>query len=222
MKCANMYGSLFFLLLAKRIFHDNKSQTRESLDGPRGIGIGKKVDQLGRKVWDSKQVDYEQSPIFPQGQQSERNAGARENHPTREEATRGGEREGKIGDYSQSSKQGKVLFFLSLERHVVNGAFCVAGQQQGEDSGFQGQVSGQVPDVWKHMLYRFSHRMDHLCMKKFWSVFLFRRWVFLRILQKSEVCSKLFSVNAYVHMLESQKAQDTSTDLVPNKEFEEG
>ena len=26
---------------------------------------------------------------------------------------------------------------------------------------------------------------------------------FLRILQKSEVCSKLFSVNTYVHMLES-------------------
>ena len=29
-------------------------------------------------------IDYEQSPIFPQGQQSERNASARENHPTRE------------------------------------------------------------------------------------------------------------------------------------------
>ena len=38
-------------------------------------------------------IDYEQSPIFPQGQQSERNASARENHPTREQATRGGERE---------------------------------------------------------------------------------------------------------------------------------
>ena len=34
-------------------------------------------------------LDYEQSPIFPQGQQSERNASARENHPTREKATRG-------------------------------------------------------------------------------------------------------------------------------------
>ena len=31
-------------------------------------------------------VDYEQSPIFPQGQQSDRNASARENHPTREKA----------------------------------------------------------------------------------------------------------------------------------------
>ena len=38
-------------------------------------------------------LDYEQSPIFPQGQQSVRNASARENHPTREKATRGGERE---------------------------------------------------------------------------------------------------------------------------------
>ena len=34
-------------------------------------------------------LDYEQSPIFPQGQQSERNASARENHPTREKASRG-------------------------------------------------------------------------------------------------------------------------------------
>ena len=33
-------------------------------------------------------IDYEQSPIFPQGQQSKRNASARENHPTREKATR--------------------------------------------------------------------------------------------------------------------------------------
>ena len=38
-------------------------------------------------------VDYEQSPIFPQGQQSVQNASARENHPSREKATRGGERE---------------------------------------------------------------------------------------------------------------------------------
>ena len=38
-------------------------------------------------------LDYEQSPIRPQGQQSERNACARENHPTREKATRGGVRE---------------------------------------------------------------------------------------------------------------------------------
>ena len=33
-------------------------------------------------VW----LDYEQSPIFPQGQQSERNARGRENYPTREKA----------------------------------------------------------------------------------------------------------------------------------------
>ena len=39
------------------------------------------------------QVDYKQSPIFPQGQQSERNASARENHPMQEKATCGGERE---------------------------------------------------------------------------------------------------------------------------------
>ena len=32
------------------------------------------------------EIDYEQSSIFPQGQQSERNASARENHPTREVA----------------------------------------------------------------------------------------------------------------------------------------
>ena len=35
------------------------------------------------------ELDYEQSPIFPQGQQqSERNANAHESHPTREKATR--------------------------------------------------------------------------------------------------------------------------------------
>ena len=39
------------------------------------------------------QVDYKQFPIFPQGQSSERNASVRENHPTREKTTRGGERE---------------------------------------------------------------------------------------------------------------------------------
>ena len=37
-------------------------------------------------------VDYGQSPIFPQGQQNERNASARENHLTREKATCGAER----------------------------------------------------------------------------------------------------------------------------------
>ena len=41
-----------------------------------------------RKKRDCSQLDYEQSPIFPQGQQSLRNASARENHPTREKATR--------------------------------------------------------------------------------------------------------------------------------------
>ena len=34
-------------------------------------------------------LDYKQSPIFPQGQQSERNASVRQNHPTREQVTRG-------------------------------------------------------------------------------------------------------------------------------------
>ena len=33
-------------------------------------------------------LDYEQSPIFPQRQQSQRNASARENHSTREKKTR--------------------------------------------------------------------------------------------------------------------------------------
>ena len=37
-------------------------------------------------------------------------------------------------------------------------------------------------------------------MKQFWSVFPDGFW---RILQKFEVCSKLASVNAYVHMLET-------------------
>ena len=47
---------------------------------------------------------------------------------------------------------------------------------------------------------------------------------FWRILQECEVCSKLSSVNAYVHMLEDRqrgtgmKAQASC----PNKEFEEG
>ena len=40
-----------------------------------------------------KLVDYEQSPIFPQGQKSERNASVREKHPTRQKGTRSGERE---------------------------------------------------------------------------------------------------------------------------------
>ena len=44
-----------------------------------------------RKVENSFALDYEQSPIFPQRQQSMRNASARENHPTREKETRGWE-----------------------------------------------------------------------------------------------------------------------------------
>ena len=38
-------------------------------------------------------IDYEQSPIFPQGQQSEQNTSAHENQPTEKKVTRGGERE---------------------------------------------------------------------------------------------------------------------------------
>ena len=38
-------------------------------------------------------VGYKQSPICPQGWWSERNASERENHPTQEKVTRGGERE---------------------------------------------------------------------------------------------------------------------------------
>ena len=49
-------------------------------------------------------IDYEQSPIFPQAQQSERNASGRENHPTSPLAFRSLHYPcGKMGDYSQSS-----------------------------------------------------------------------------------------------------------------------
>ena len=45
-----------------------------------------------------------------------------------------------------------------------------------------------------------------MCMKQFFGAF--SPMGFWRILQKFEVCSKLSSVNAYVHMLESWKAWD--------------
>ena len=48
--------------------------------------------------------------------------------------------------------------------------------------------------------FRFADPVEDLCMKQFWSVF--PDW-FLENLQECEVCSKLSSVNAYVHMLES-------------------
>ena len=46
-------------------------------------------DTLGRLQCVVYKVDYEQSPIFPQGQQGERSANVRGNHPTQEKATRG-------------------------------------------------------------------------------------------------------------------------------------
>ena len=63
----------------------NISSMRRSVSSPN--------ETLRREMKIRRAVDYEQSPIFPQGQQSERNASTRENHPTREKATRGGERE---------------------------------------------------------------------------------------------------------------------------------
>ena len=60
-------------------------------------------------------------------------------------------------------------------------------------------------------------RVEDLCMKHFWSVFPDGFW---RILQKFEVCSKLSSVNAYFHMLESQKAWDKDESTI--RDFEEG
>ena len=63
----------------------NISSMRRSVSSPN--------ETLRREMKIRRAVDYEQSPIFPQGQQSERNASTRENHPTRKKATRGGERE---------------------------------------------------------------------------------------------------------------------------------
>ena len=48
--------------------------------------------------------------------------------------------------------------------------------------------------------FRFPDPLKDLCMKQCWSFFPDGFW---RILQRFEVCSKLSSVNAYVHMLES-------------------
>ena len=66
--------------------------------------------------------------------------------------------------------------------------------------------------------------VENLCKKQFWSVFSdgFRRILvkfpeFLKFVQKCEVCSKLSSMNAYVHYVGELKAwdKDESTSLVP-------
>ena len=91
-----------YYILVIRKFFDFMSLFRHSVWFPFSVkqfpsaGFGICNIQLGvQRIRTAKELelDYEQSPIFPQGQQRERNANARENQPTREKATRGGERE---------------------------------------------------------------------------------------------------------------------------------
>ena len=62
-------------------------------------------------------------------------------------------------------------------------------------------------------------RVEDLYMKQY-CIGAFSLMGFWRILQKFEVCSKLSSVNAYFHMLESQKAWDKDESTI--RDFEEG
>ena len=70
--------------------------------------------------------------------------------------------------------------------------------------------------------FRFAEPVEDLCMKQFWSVF--PDGFLENFIQECEVCSKLSSVNTYVHMLESWKAYTGMKAQASclNKEFEEG